>query len=61
MDALMAGHLFLDMPNSVVLGIVEMRMQPATADILQLLSMLVSQRKNHVIDEVYRCEGCVLW
>jgi hypothetical protein len=57
----MAGHLFLDMLSSVALGIVEMRAQLATADILQLLSMPVSQWKNPVVDEEYCCEGCVLW
>jgi hypothetical protein len=31
------------------------------ADILRLLSMLVSQWRNHVIDDLDRCEGCVLW
>jgi hypothetical protein len=33
MDASMAGDLFLDMPSSVVLGIVALQMQLATADI----------------------------
>jgi hypothetical protein len=27
----------------------------------QLLIILVSQWKNHMVDEVYRCEGCLLW
>jgi hypothetical protein len=42
-NAPISGHLFLDMPSSVALGIVEMRMQLATADIFQLLSMPVNQ------------------
>jgi hypothetical protein len=57
----MTGHPFLDMPSSMVLGIVEIQMQLATADIPQLLGMRVSQWKCHVIDEVSRCERCVLW
>jgi hypothetical protein len=57
----MAGHLFVDMPSSVALGIVKMQTRLATADILQLLSMPVRQEENHVIDEVYCCEGYVLW
>jgi hypothetical protein len=52
----MAGHLFLDIPSSVAFGIVEIQMQIAAADILQLLSMPVRQWKNHVIGEVCRCE-----
>jgi hypothetical protein len=61
MDAPMAGHLFLDMPSSGALGIVEMQMQLATADITQLLTMPVVQGKNHIIDQVCRDEGSVLW
>jgi hypothetical protein len=61
MDASMTGYLFLDMLSSVALAIVKMQMQPATATIPQLLSMPVSQRKNHVIDEIDCCEGCVMW
>jgi hypothetical protein len=56
----MARGIFLNMASSVGLGIVEMLMQLATADIFQL-SMPVSQWKNHVVDEVYRCEAFVLW
>jgi hypothetical protein len=60
------GHIdgwppLLDMPSTVVLGIGKMQMQLATADIPQLLSMPVSQWKNHVIDEVCRYEGYVPW
>jgi hypothetical protein len=40
-DARMAGHLFLDMPSSVTVGIVEMQMQSATSDIPRLLNLLV--------------------
>jgi hypothetical protein len=58
--ASMASRLFLDMPNSVVLGIAEMQMQHVMDDIPQLLSILVLRWKNHVIDEVYRCEGYVM-
>jgi hypothetical protein len=57
----MAGYLFLDMLSSMALGIVEMQKQLATAHILQLLSIPASQWKDFVIDEVYHCEGCVLW
>jgi hypothetical protein len=57
----MAGHLLLDLPSSIALGIVEMQMQLATLDIPKLLSMVISEWKNHVLDEVYRCEGWVLW
>jgi hypothetical protein len=53
----MAGHLFLDMLTNMALGIVEMKMQLATADIPQL----ISQWKNCVTDEIYRCDGRVLW
>jgi hypothetical protein len=35
-DAPTAGHLFLDMPSSVALGIVEMQMPFATDDVLPL-------------------------
>jgi hypothetical protein len=41
-----ASHLFLDIPSRVALGIVEMRMQLATADVTKLLSMPVSQLKE---------------
>jgi hypothetical protein len=35
----MDGYLFLDIPSSVALGIVEMQMQLVTPDIPQLLSI----------------------
>jgi hypothetical protein len=57
----MAGHLFLDMPSSMALGVVEIQMQLVTADIFQSLSLPVSQWKNHVTGEAYLCKGCVLW
>jgi hypothetical protein len=38
MDAPMADHLFLDMPSSVTLGIVETEMQLATANIPSCLA-----------------------
>jgi hypothetical protein len=57
----MAGHMFLNMPGSLALGIVEMQMQLATADIPQVLGMPVNEWKNHVIGKLYLCEGCVLW
>jgi hypothetical protein len=41
----MAGHLFLGMPGTVAFGIVEMQMQLATADIPQLLSLPVTNRR----------------
>jgi hypothetical protein len=57
-DVPMADHLFLDVPSSAALGIVEIQMQLATADIIHLLSMPVSQSKNHAMNEVCCCEGC---
>jgi hypothetical protein len=42
-DAPVAGDLFLDKPSSVALGVIEMQMQLATADIPKLLGMTVSQ------------------
>jgi hypothetical protein len=56
----MVGHLFLEMPRSGARGIAEMQMQPATADISRLLSMPASQRRNRVIDEVYRYEEFIM-
>jgi hypothetical protein len=38
----MVGHLLLDMPRSVALGIVETQMQLVAANILQLPSTPVS-------------------
>jgi hypothetical protein len=57
----MTRYRLLDKPSSVALGILEMQMQLGTASIPQLVSMPVGQWKNCVIDEIYRCEGCVLW
>jgi hypothetical protein len=51
-DAPMADHLFLDIPNSVALAIVELQMQLAMTDITQLPSMPANQWKNRVTDEV---------
>jgi hypothetical protein len=48
----MVDHLFLPMPSSVALGIVEIYMQLARADMLQLLSMPVGQWENLVINEI---------
>jgi hypothetical protein len=49
----MAGHLWLDIPSSVALGIVKIQMQLVTTNIPQLLGMPVIQWKNRVMDEVY--------
>jgi hypothetical protein len=57
----MAGHLFLDMPSSVAVGIVEMQMQFATGDIPPLLNLPVGQWNNRVVDKGCRCERCTLW
>jgi hypothetical protein len=57
----MTDRPFMDIPSNVALGIVEMQMQLATADISHLLSMPVSQCKNHVTGEGYCCEEHILW
>jgi hypothetical protein len=56
----MAGHVFLDMPSSVALGIVEMQIHHATGDATALLSVPSDQENNHVVDKVCGCERRVL-
>jgi hypothetical protein len=45
----MAAHLFLDMPNNVNLGTVEMQTEFATSDVTRLLSVPSDQGNNHVV------------
>jgi hypothetical protein len=56
----MAGHVFLDMPSSVVLGIVEMQIHHAAGDVTALLSVPSDQANNHIVDKVRGCERRVL-
>jgi hypothetical protein len=57
----MAGHLFLDMPNSAALVIVEMQMQFVLGIALPLLSLTVDQWNDHVVDKGCRYERGALW
>jgi hypothetical protein len=57
----MVRYLFLDMPSSVALGIVEMQMQFATGSITPLLSVPAGQANTQVVGKVSRGEGYALW
>lgn len=52
-DTPMARHLFLDMPSSLTLGIVERQMKFAKCYVIPLLSIPAGQGNDHVADKVF--------
>jgi hypothetical protein len=60
-NAPMAGHLFLDMPSCVALGIVKMQKQSATCDVSPLLGVSSGQRNSHFAEKLCGCGQGVLW
>jgi hypothetical protein len=60
-DAPMAGHLFLDFPGSVVVGIAECKHSLRRAMVLPLLTARASQWNNYVVEKVCLHKRRAMW